>query len=567
MNKLSVLAMVFSVALIGCNSNTTLKDKVKKFAWQQEVNCVRSDTSQKATITASNMPLTINNTGCYGGDQKLCDVRMYQIMVESFMHSDKGPTGYKYAWGPSKHNGNLRGIIESLDYIKSTGSNTIWLTPIFASYEIDGQDPTYNKLDGTGYFTSDYFTIDPKFGTKEDLKELVNKAHAKGMYVMLDGVFGHAKANVNTKSPQGHTLVLNRQCREIKDYYEKMSLRYGTCYDTEKSLDFLKDVATYWIQEAKIDGWRLDQAYQVPPKYWKDITKAVVTESAKPSNAYMVNGKKVQPLGYMVAELWSDYPADLENNAFKDNAIMSAFNFPMRAQLIKVMAVRGDSCSEPASSLDEGMKKLRGYTLPGITNMFLTNHDVVRFGDLLQRAKFESEGEKTESYYKAHQAALSFLAAITGPITMYYGDEYGDELEGFVDQPSSCGDVDRCDDHVSRTDGKVDKLTTKELQLKNNVAQMMNLRDSHPSLARGERTHVYSDSTFYVDLKSYKTDKVLYVLNVGTSDRKLEIKPDVWSKLGLGSCTMTNLLTKNAENASDLTIKGLSGNFFSLNCN
>ena len=82
--------------------------------------------------------------------------------------------------------------------------------------------PTYNKLDGTGYFTSDYFTIDPKFGTIEDLKELVNKAHAKGMYVMLDGVFGHAKANVNTKSPQGHTLVLNRKCREIKDYYEKI---------------------------------------------------------------------------------------------------------------------------------------------------------------------------------------------------------------------------------------------------------------------------------------------------------------------------------------------------------
>lgn len=561
--------MVLSVALFGCNSNvsnTALKEKVKKFAWQQEVSCVRNDTTQKATITAANMPLTVNKNGCYGGDQRLCDVRMYQIMTESFMHSDKGASGYKYSWGPSKHNGNLRGVIDNLDYIKSTGSNTIWLTPIFASYEIPGQEPTYDKLDGTGYFTSDYFTIDPKFGTKEDLKELVNKAHAKGMYVMLDGVFGHAKTNVKTVSPQGHTLVLNRQCREIKDYYEKMSLRLGTCFDTEKSMDFLKDVATYWIKEAKIDGWRLDQAYQVPPKYWKELTKAVVEESAKPANAYKVNGKKVQPLGYMVGELWSDYPADLENNGFKDEALMSAFNFPMRAQLMKVMAVRGDTCSQPASSLDEGMKKLRGYTKPGITNMFITNHDVVRFGDLLQRAKYEEDGKNGDSYYQAHQAVLSFLAAFSGPITIYYGDEYGDDLAGFVNQPSSCGDVDRCDDHVSRTDGRVASLNEKEKQLKNEVAQMLSLRDSHKALSRGERTHMFSDSTLYVDLKHYKNDNVVYVLNVGTGDRTLEIKPEVWGKLGLGSCTMTNLLTKQSADASDLKIKGLSGNFYGLSC-
>ena len=77
------------------------------------------------------------------------------------------------------YGGNLRGIINKLDYLKDLGVDIVYMTPVFLS------DSNHK------YNTTDYFMIDPGFGTKEDLKELVDKAHSLGMYVMLDGVFNH----------------------------------------------------------------------------------------------------------------------------------------------------------------------------------------------------------------------------------------------------------------------------------------------------------------------------------------------------------------------------------------
>ena len=72
---------------------------------------------------------------------------------------------------------------KKLDYIKSTGANAVWFTPVFISTPFENQDRNADKLDGTGYYTSDYFTIDPKFGTKAELKELVEKGsvHKTGL--------------------------------------------------------------------------------------------------------------------------------------------------------------------------------------------------------------------------------------------------------------------------------------------------------------------------------------------------------------------------------------------------
>ena len=70
--------------------------------------------------------------GC-SGTAEFCDLRMYQVMVESFVDGD--PTrNYNAGYGTSHHKGDIRGIINSLDYIKSLGMNAIWMTPVFDSY-------------------------------------------------------------------------------------------------------------------------------------------------------------------------------------------------------------------------------------------------------------------------------------------------------------------------------------------------------------------------------------------------------------------------------------------------
>ena len=131
------------------------------------------------------------------------ELTIYQIMVASFQHDPDGAQGYSAMWGPDNamKNGNLRGIINSLDHIKDLGANAIWMTPIFDSSTASGGE----KLQSTGYFTNNFFAVDPHFGTEEDLKELVDEAHKRGIYVILDGVFGH-HGGVTEPSPSGYKL-------------------------------------------------------------------------------------------------------------------------------------------------------------------------------------------------------------------------------------------------------------------------------------------------------------------------------------------------------------------------
>ena len=197
--------------------------------------------------------------------------------------------------------------------------------------------------------------------------------------------------------------------------------------------------------------------------------------------------------------------------------------------------------------------------------MFLSNHDLVRFGDLLQRARYEKEGTRPASYYDAHRAALSFIAAYSGPITVYYGDETGDETMDFAMKPDNCGKVDRCDDHVSRTEGHVDKLNADEARLKNDVAAMLKLRDTHKSLSHGVRTHLFSDPSLFVDFKSYGKDKVIYALNSGTKERKVKLEDSVWGKLGYGSCSIKSLNGAVVQ-GNELVLPGLSGSFYEVQC-
>ncbi len=566
MNKLASFILLATVTLAGCNATRSTITNTQTI-WSTKNKCTRITNEDVAVINSKNLVNEVTDARvCYGTASEACNVRMYQIMVGSFVHGDGGAPGYEKAWGPSVKQGNLRGIIDSLAYIKSTGVNAIWLTPVFASYPIEGQAPFDYKLDGTGYFTSDYFTIDPKWGSKEEMQELVNKAHEMGLRVILDGVFGHAKTNVVATSPKGNKLVLSRTCNSEIGSTESMGLKVGTCYDLEQSLPFLQEVAEYWINEVKIDGWRLDQAYQLLPKHWQEMTKTIKTASADPNNAYQLAGKTVQPLGYMVAEIWSS-PKNIQNRVFVNDAVESAFNFPTRNTLMSVIAENNGDCGAQASDLNKALLQVRGYSLNAMLNTFITNHDVLRIGDALQRAGYEQEGVKNATYYDAHAAALSFIASVSGPLTMYYGDETGDELEDFVMTPNNCAPIDRCDDHVSRTDSTINNLDAKQKALQTKVAQMLQLRDEHPSLPYGTRTHLFSDNTIFVDLKKYQNDQVLYVLNTGTNDRKVEIQPDVLQTFGLDKCNFQDLLNNNAiVTPNALTIKALSGNFYNIVC-
>lgn len=463
--------------------------------------------------------------GCGGATASFCDLRIYQVMVESFVDGD--PTrNYNAGYGTSHHKGDLRGITNSLDYIQSLGLNAVWLTPVFDSaagqaYEGGG---TNLKLDATGYYARNYFQIDPKFGTLADARELVDAAHAKGMYVFFDGVFGHHKGNL-VPSPTGK-LPVNSSPGVVN-------------YNSQQSVEFYKEVATYWINELGIDGWRLDQAYQVPTSAWRQIRTAVEDASAARAAA----GQQWGTLGYMVAEIWGG-ANDIADDAFGTNAnpaLASAFDFPVRYATVGVIAGEESGLSgRPAYELANGWSYgAHDQTYPdhALPNLMLGNHDLVRYGDLLQRSGIANPGDA--EYWARHRLAFLVQGAYSGPITRYYGEELGDEVPNYANRvTTNCASLGLCDDHVARTSAKIPGVTIDEELLTVNQQsllafheQLMQLRSDHPALSHGTRQHLYSDNSLYVDLKTFGDEQIVFAMNVSEQAAVVQLSASLFESL------------------------------------
>lgn len=461
-------------------------------------------------------PLTCDNPTY----DKAMNLRIYQVMTEAFINGDTS-IGHAEGYGTSHHRGDIQGIIDSLEYIKGLGFNAIWLTPVFDSVPLADQDLAADRLDATGYYASNYFAIDPDFGSMEKARELVETAHAMGLYVFFDGVFGHFKNNADAyASPEAQTVTTSGDT----------VAGTGRLAVYPDDLDFFKEVATYWIEELKIDGWRLDQAYQVPLEAWVEIRAAV--ESASASVTYTnASGEEVNPLGYMVAEIWKG-EGDIAAEAYGPEeapALCSAFDFPVRYALVQALAVEESGTrNATAARLNNGFITHTQYPDHAIPNGFMGNHDLVRFGDLLQRGGIADPED--EGYWQRHKAAYSFLTAYSGPITLYYGEEIGDEVADFSDQVTAdCADQGLCDDHVSRNSGKVEGLPSglenvvfeaneAQADLRSYLTELMSLRAEEPALYRGDRTSIAVPlevaSDLYAVHKAYEGDAIVYLLNV-----------------------------------------------------
>lgn len=464
------------------------------------------------------------------------ELRIYQIMVSSFQDGDSS-VGYGTGYGPGPHNGDLQGIINALDYIKSLGMNAIWLTPIFTS---DGT----KQLDSTGYFCSDYFNVDPKFGGNAVFDQLVTEAHAKGLNVILDGVFGHHRdTGVSKASPSGKRPSGGSNPVKYPD-----------------SLDYYKEVAQYWIENYKIDGWRFDQCYQVGlgdngkncntggHNYWYEIRTAIKESAAN-------NGTKGQEwgtLGYTVGEHWNGDAAQIQAGSVNPGTaagygLQSCFDFPSRYKIVQMFAVE-ESKDDKSTSLVDLDYVYSNYTAKGYThpegyypNLFITNHDLVRFGNLVNW-KF-SENRSSENYWKRHKIALASVAAYSGPITIYYGDEYGMMTDGY----SGPGSLGYYNDHIARDAGKISGFSTSEQDLHDYVAKLMQIREENEIMWKGVSSTVTKQSDFYVGKKTLDGKTVNFAINNSTSSKTF-------------SATGTDLVTGESVSGT-VTVPALSARF------
>lgn len=406
---------------------------------------------------------------------------VYQIFPSRFASDQDIPAELWYQ-APIGHKtdlkGSLRGITGRLEYLKGLGVDVIYMTPVFRSKSIHKYD------------ISDYYAIDPSFGTKEDLKELVEKAHGLGMFVILDGVFNHtspdffAFRDIQEKKEESAYL----DWYYIQSFPLEMSYGKRPSYKTfsyfggmpklnlcnEETASYFIDVAAYWIRECDIDGWRLDVADEISHAFWRRFRREI---------------KAVKKDALIVGEIWHYAGSFLEGSQWD-----SVMNYPFYNAVRELAAEESLS----ASAFLERLDFLRGnlhQALDGYLWNLIDSHDTPRF--------LHSAGNCPEKQKLA--AALQLL--LPGMPMIYYGDEAA--IEG-----GSAPDCRR---------GMLWDEERRNGEMFAYYQTLLRIRHSYPVLTEGELLRQYADDKSGLIRMERKLDDVRITLLFHTKKGTVEL--------------------------------------------
>ena len=201
------------------------------------------------------------------------DAIVYQIFSERFFPGD-GKRWRKPSKLTGFYGGTLKGITAKMDYLSDLGVNTLWLTPIFPS-------PSHH-----GYDALDLFDIEPRLGTKDDLKDLIDQAHTRNIRILLDFVPNH----ISFQHPIFRDAATNPNSRYKKWFTFKHWPDVYVTFFGVKSLPqinlrnaearrYVLDAARYWL-EFGVDGYRVDYALGPTPDFWAEFFRT--TRAVKP---------------------------------------------------------------------------------------------------------------------------------------------------------------------------------------------------------------------------------------------------------------------------------------------
>ncbi len=445
----------------------------------------------------------------------------YEIFTGSFSDADGDGTG------------DLKGILNRLDYLndgdpasgKSLGVEGLWLTPVFAS-------PSYHKYDVT-----DYYTIDPAFGTMEDLQALIDGCHERGIRLILD-------------LPINHTGSRNRWFKQFT-WSRQMNDPLGACYDwyvcvtEEEKLaghtyypvkgqpvfyegNFSRDmpelnfdcgevrqevlnIARTYL-EMGVDGFRFDAAKYV---YLNDHER-----SAEFWQWYTDEIRKIRPDAYLVAEVW-------DSDAVTDRyyAAMDCFDFTVSqtAGLIAETAQAGD-VNRYTAYVEKYLASVREKRADAGIVPFLANHDTDR-----------AAGYLPVTNGRMQMAANLYLLGPGTPF-IYYGEEIGMKGSRGGAQTDAnrrlamrWGDGDPVKDPVGttyeeskQTQATVASAAGENWSLYTYYKRLLMIRAANPEIARGDyRSLNLKDTKLGGFLSSWEGSTVLVLHN--TTQRTLTL--------------------------------------------
>ncbi|MEZ0538835.1 alpha-amylase family glycosyl hydrolase [Fibrella arboris] len=348
-----------------------------------------------------------------------------------------GSTGVHYelfvrAFADSNHDGigDLNGVTRKLDYLRDLGVSAIWLMPINPS-------PTYHKYDIT-----DYYGIDPDYGTLDDFRRLIDEAHQRGIAVLMDLVIHHTSiqhhwfqeaakgpdnpyrsfykwmlpdeikrrnlatrditADSDERSPWHYAPGSKQRDQQTEKYYGMFwSGMPDLNFDHQPLREEIYKIVRYWLTDVGVDGFRLDAARHLyreaeEPKnhqFWDEFGQVV--QSAKPG-------------AYLVGEVWTR-PNKV---APYFRGLQANFNFDLALELEEIIR-QGDDANDVMAFLQETQSAYGEVNDQFIDALILSNHDQNRIGSLLK-------GDINKL-----KVAANLLLTLPGNPYLYYGEEIG----------------------------------------------------------------------------------------------------------------------------------------------
>lgn len=426
----------------------------------------------------------------------------YEIFVYSFADSDGDRVG------------DLKGATEKLDYVRDMGFTGIWLMPIMPS-------PSYHKYDIT-----DYYSIDPLYGTLEDFQAFLNRAHELGIKVILDLVVNHT----SNEHPWFQNAITGPDA-EYRDYYnfsDTPAAGYqqirGSYYEArfvssmpDLNLDApqvrteIENIMKFWLDKG-VDGFRLDA---VTSYYTGQQSKNVEFLSWLNDTA-----KAVAPDCYIVGECWAD---ESTIAGYYSSGIDSFFYFPAAGatgNLCKIMSEESTGRGAGYGSLTAHLEERFGENT--LMAPFLDNHDMDRITG-------------TVGTYNLNRLKITYglLAMMRGGVYVYYGDEIG--MIGSGNDPNkrigmywdTLDTVTRCPPGTTDAKYVLDNVVTQQgsaNSLLNYVRRAMNLRNAVPEIARGTSEIIaQEDSDVCVIRRTWESGTVTIVLNISDSPKNLTL--------------------------------------------
>jgi neopullulanase len=429
------------------------------------------------------------------------DAVFYQIFPDRFARSLTVPKpAHLDEWGatPTPHGyqgGDLIGVVEKLDYLSDLGINAIYFTPIFQS------------ASNHRYHTHDYEKVDPMLGGDAALRRLLDEAHARGMRVVLDGVFNHASRGFF----QFHDILENGQDSAYLDWFTINQFPLYA-YDPDRQhgylswwglpalpkfnvktpgvREYLWGIGRRWI-DFGIDGWRLDVANEIEDDdFWREFRRRV---------------RAGNPEAYIVGEVWADSRHWLQGDMW--DAVMNylftraciAFFIGENADLDELRRTVLHPVGPPgAEAFQQAIESLLALYHPNVTAVqlnLLDSHDTARFVSL-------ARGDRS-----ALRLATLFQMTYPGAPSIYYGDEIG--MAGGHD-PLNRGAFPW-------------QETTWDLDLLHDFQRWIALRKARPALRRGSYTTLYAHKDVHAHLRQLDGESIVVALNAATATRAVDI--------------------------------------------